>query len=52
VYGFSGNVARHSVVFPDCRGPVTVTTGNFRAREVSFGVSVRRITAAGLPEWG
>jgi hypothetical protein len=26
-YGLRGNVARHNVLLPDCRGPVTVTTG-------------------------
>ena len=30
-----GNEARHSVVLPDCLGPVTLTTGQNRANSAS-----------------
>ncbi len=33
-----GKAARTSVVLPDCRGPVTTTTGNPRARRSTVAV--------------
>lgn len=43
--GRSGNTAQQRVVFPDCRGPVRVTTGNFPARSRSLTSRTRGIMA-------
>lgn len=36
----SGKVVRASVVFPDCRGPVMVTTGYWVNRDIHFYYSI------------
>ncbi len=42
-YAWSGKHARQSVVFPDCRGPVTATTGIRAAASRRVGSIVRWI---------
>ena len=41
--GSFGKTVLHKVVFPLCRGPVSVTEGNFSADFTSFGTMSRSI---------